>query len=43
MNYPGFKLHITDGNNRTEEIRNRVMDGRMDLETLIEIMIGGGE
>ncbi len=41
INLPGSRLHIADGNNRTEEIRNRVLDGRMHPDTLIEMMIGG--
>jgi hypothetical protein len=38
---PGSRLNIVDGNNRTAEIANRVLSGRMDPNTLIEIMIGG--
>ena len=41
INLPGSRLHIADGNNRTEKIRNRVLDGRMHPDTLIEMMIGG--
>ncbi|MEV5728041.1 polymorphic toxin-type HINT domain-containing protein [Streptomyces pharetrae] len=41
LNLPGSRLYIADGNNRTEEIRNRVLDGRMHPDTLVEIMIGG--
>ncbi|MFJ9633989.1 polymorphic toxin-type HINT domain-containing protein [Streptomyces sp. NPDC101175] len=41
INLPGSRLYIADGNNRTEEIRNRVLDGRMHPDTLIEMMIGG--
>ncbi|WP_237694308.1 polymorphic toxin-type HINT domain-containing protein [Streptomyces sp. SID2563] len=37
---PGSRLHIVDGNNRTAEIANRVLSGRMDPNTIIEIMIG---
>ncbi|MDX3771536.1 MULTISPECIES: polymorphic toxin-type HINT domain-containing protein [unclassified Streptomyces] len=38
---PGSRLNIVDGNNRTAEIANRVLSGRMDPNTLIEMMIGG--
>jgi len=41
VNFPGSILHIIDGNNRTEEIMNRVRDGRIHPDTLVEIMIGG--
>jgi hypothetical protein len=40
INLPGFRLYITDGNNRTAEIANRVATGEMDEEELIEIAIG---
>lgn len=41
INLPGSRLNIVDGNNRTAEIANRVLSGRMDPNTLVEIMIGG--
>ncbi|MEC3997047.1 polymorphic toxin-type HINT domain-containing protein [Actinacidiphila sp. DG2A-62] len=41
INFPGSRLNIVDGNNRTAEIANRVLSGRMDPNTLVEIMIGG--
>lgn len=37
--YPASRIHITAGHHRTQEIANRVLSGRMNANTLIEVVI----
>ena len=39
IDYPGSRIYIAGGHHRTEEIRNRVMSGEMDPNTIIEVVI----